>query len=100
MTSICEKKFRQKYGLFMPNKCLYNFMVLRKEQQTQLKTEQLKQDILNQWESIGFSKLICSYNVTYAEFKTLQLYNFVKSDQNVTKLCARLFLHKIDKNMP
>ena len=30
MTSISEKKNRQKYGLFMQNKCLYNFIILRK----------------------------------------------------------------------
>ena len=32
MMSICEKKIRQKYGLFMQNKYLYiNFIVLRKD---------------------------------------------------------------------
>ena len=40
------------------------------------------------------------YDVTSAEFKTLQLYDFRKSDQNATKLCTRLFIHKINKNMP
>ena len=44
--------------------------------------------------------LLREYDVTYSEFKTLQLSNFVKSDRNATKLCARLFLHKIDKSMP
>ena len=28
MTSICEKKVRQKYGLFMQNKCLYRILSL------------------------------------------------------------------------
>ena len=36
---------------------LYNFIILRKKQWTQIKTKQLKQDILNQQESIGFPKL-------------------------------------------
>ena len=39
------------------------------------------------------------YDATYAESKTLQFHNFVKSDQNVRKLCTRFFLHKINKNM-
>ena len=29
----------------------------------------------------------------------LQLHNFVKTDQNTTKLYSRFFFHKIDKNM-
>ena len=37
---------------------LYNFIILRKKQWTQMKTKQLKQDILNQQESIGFPKLL------------------------------------------
>ena len=41
-------------------------------------------------ESISY---IRGYDVTYAEFKTLQLYNFVKSDDNAT----RLFLHQLTK---
>ena len=43
---------------------------------------------------------IHGYDITYAGFKTLQLYNFDKSDQNATKLCTRLFLHNIKKNLP
>ena len=39
------------------------------------------------------------YNVTYAEFKTLQLHKFVETDQSVTKLCTRFFLNKRNKNM-
>ena len=35
-----------------------------------------------------------------AEFKTLQLYKFVKSDQHVTKLCARPCIHKTNKIVP
>ena len=35
----------------------------------------------------------------YAESKSVQLYNFVKSDQNATKLYTRLFLRKTNKNM-
>ena len=36
---------------------LYNFIILRKKQWTQMQNKQLKQDILNQYESIGFPKL-------------------------------------------
>ena len=36
---------------------LYNLIILRKEQWTDIKIKQLKQDILNQYESIGFRKL-------------------------------------------
>ena len=39
------------------------------------------------------------YDVIYAEFKNLKLYNFVKSDQNDTKFCTRPFLHNIRKSM-
>ena len=44
---------------------LYNFIVLRRKQQTQLKTKQLKQNILNQWESMGFSKLNFQKNLCF-----------------------------------
>ena len=40
------------------------------------------------------------YDVTNAEFKTLQLQNFMKSDKNDTKHCARFFIDKTNKNMP
>ena len=36
---------------------LYKFNCFKKKQQTELKTKQIKQDILNQWESIGFPNL-------------------------------------------
>ena len=39
------------------------------------------------------------YDVIYAEFKNLKLYNFVKSDQNDTKFCTRPFLHNIRKSI-
>lgn len=41
---------------------------------------------------------ICRYSVTYGEFKILELNNFVKTDRNATKICARLFAHKTIKN--
>ena len=40
---------------------LYKFNCFKKKQQTELKTKQIKQDILNQWESIGFPKLIIAF---------------------------------------
>ena len=63
MTSICEKKISAEVRLIHEEQIsLYNFIVLRKNK-TQLKTKQVKQDILNQWESMGFPKLYytCSY---------------------------------------
>ena len=43
------------------------FHRFKKKEQTQLKTEKLKQDILNEWESMGFSKL--SYNNVHGMIK-------------------------------
>ena len=37
-----RKKFRQKYGLLMQNRCLYKISSFNKKKQTQLKTKQLK----------------------------------------------------------
>ena len=57
MTSICEKKISAEVRLIHEEQIsLYNFIVLRKNK-TQLKTKQVKQDILNQWESMDFPKL-------------------------------------------
>ena len=38
-------------------------------------------------------------DVINVKFKTLQLYNFVKTDQNATEFCTRLLLRKIMKSM-
>ena len=68
MMSFCEKKISAKVQLIHAEQmslCL-NFIALRKNNR-QLKTENLKQDILNQWESMGFSKL--SYINVYDTIK-------------------------------
>ena len=53
MTSICEKNISAEVRLiYVEQVSLYIFVVLRKNNR-----QQLKQDILNQWESMGFSKL-------------------------------------------
>ena len=53
MTSICEKNIPAEVRLiYVEQVSLYIFIVLRKNNR-----QQLKQDILNQWESMGFSKL-------------------------------------------
>ena len=58
MTSICEKKISAEVRLIHAEQIyLYNFIVLRKKQLTQLKIKEVEQDILNQWESMGFPKL-------------------------------------------
>ena len=52
MTSICEKNISAEVRLiYVEQVSLYIFIVLRKNNR-----QQLKQDILNQWESMGFSK--------------------------------------------
>ena len=49
MTSIYEKKISAEVRLIHAEQLsLYNFMILRKKQWTQMKTKQLKQDFLNQ----------------------------------------------------
>ena len=53
MTSICEKNISAEVRfIYVEQVSLYIFIVLRKNNR-----QQLKQDILNQWESMGFSKL-------------------------------------------
>ena len=49
MTSIYVKKISAEVRLIPAEQMsLYNFIILRKKQWTQMKTKQLKQDILNQ----------------------------------------------------
>ena len=49
MTSIYEKKISAEVRLTHAEQMsLYSFMILRKKEWTQMKTKQLKQDILNQ----------------------------------------------------
>ena len=49
MTSIYEKKTSAEVRLIHAEQMsLYNFIILRKKQWTQMKIKQLKQDILNQ----------------------------------------------------
>ena len=49
MTSIYEKKNSAEVRLVHAEQMsLYNFIILRKKQWTQMKTKKLKQDILNQ----------------------------------------------------
>ena len=63
MKSIYEKKNLAKVQLIHAEQMsLYNFIILRKKQWTQMKTKQLKQNILNQYESIGFPKLNTFFN--------------------------------------
>ena len=49
MTSVYEKKISAEVRLIHAEQMsLYNFIILRKKQWTQMKIKQLKQDILNQ----------------------------------------------------
>lgn len=42
---------------------------------------------------------ICLDDVTYIEFKILELYNFLKNNENFITLGKKLYIHKINKNM-
>ena len=58
MTSVYEKKMSAEVRLIHAEQMsLYDFIILRRKQLSQMKAKQLKQDILNQKESIGFPKL-------------------------------------------
>ena len=58
MTEICEKKISAEIRLIHTEQISLNkFHRFKKKQLTQLKTKQVKQDIWNQWESMGFPKL-------------------------------------------
>ena len=57
MTSICEKEISAEVRLIRAEQMSYKFHRFKNKQFTQLKTKQVKQDILNQWESMGFTKL-------------------------------------------
>ena len=58
MTSVYEKKMSAEVRLIHAEQMsLYDFIILRRKQLSQMKTKQLKQDILNQKEAIGFPKL-------------------------------------------
>ena len=58
MTSIYEKKNLGRSAAYSCRaNVLYDFIILRKKQWTQMKTKQLKQDILNHQESMGFPRL-------------------------------------------
>ena len=58
MTSVYEKiNFGKSAAYSCGTNVFIQFYRFKKKQETQLKTENLKQDILNQWESMGFSKL-------------------------------------------
>ena len=62
MASVCDKKISVEVQLIHAEQIsLYNFIILRKI--TQLKTKQVKKDILNQWkEYMGFRKLFLLLN--------------------------------------
>ena len=71
MTLICENKISAEVRLIHVGQLsLYNLSVLRTQLKTQMKTKQVKQDILNQWESMGFHKPIFRlYLLVKAVFK-------------------------------
>ena len=87
MTSICEKKLSPEVRLIHAEQIsLHNFIVLRKKQLTQLKTKEVKQDILNKWESMGFPKLhgktnSCRVVLSYTGKRSFKLLK-KKNDKN------------------
>ena len=94
MTSIYEKKnFGRGTDSHAEQMSLYNFIILRIQQWTQMKTKQLKQDSLNQQESIGFPKLTKFRSSRPEMFcKKEVLENFVKFTGK--HLCHSLFFNK------
>ena len=72
MTLICENKISAEVRLIHAEQIsLYNFIILRKKQWTQMKTKQLKQDILNQQKSTVKSP--CKRNNFRKRFKISRL---------------------------
>ena len=62
--NLWEKQFRQKYGLFMQNKCLYrisSFYEKRINTHNSWRLNNSSKTFLNQWESMGFRKLHCIF---------------------------------------
>ena len=60
--SIYEKKRRHMYGLFMQNKCFYRISSFcEKKDRHSWKLNNLSKKSLNQWESMGFHKLILDF---------------------------------------
>ena len=58
MTLICERKISAEVRLIHAEQIsLYKFRRFQKKQEAQPKTKQVNQDVLNQWESMGFPKL-------------------------------------------
>ena len=55
MTSICEKKIWQNYGLFMQNKFLFKVSSFNEKEWIQLKIKINKQSIFISMENYGFS---------------------------------------------
>ena len=81
MTLICENKISAEVRLIHAKQIsLYNFIILRKKQWTQMKTKQLKQDILNQQKSIGFPKLIYGLLETRNYMHALREYESASSN--------------------
>ena len=65
MVYICEKKIQQSAAYSCrTNIFTYKFYRFKKKQYTELKTKQFKEDILNQWESMGFPKLISHVTIS------------------------------------
>ena len=63
MTSVCEKKISTEVQLIHTEQIsLYNFIVVRKNIR-QLKTKQVKKNILNRWESMCFPKLLLFFSL-------------------------------------
>ena len=75
MTSIYAKNISAEVRLIYAAQImsLYNFIILRKKQWTQMKTKKLMQDILNQYESIGFPRLSQQLGETRVEINIGQL---------------------------
>ena len=89
MMSICEKKISGELRpIHAEQISLYKFHRIKKRQQTQLQAKQVKQDILNQWESMGFLKLnVMDVPSLHPNYTAMELnYDFRKKEPLTLKL--------------
>ena len=62
LQSVRKKKVRQKYGLFMQNKCFYRILSFHgKKNRHSWRLNNSNKVFLNQWESVDFHKLILKF---------------------------------------
>ena len=67
-----RKKIRQKYGLFMQNKCLHRISFFyEKRIRHSCRLNSSSKTFLNQWESMGFIKPCCAIECFHGECRVI-----------------------------